>query len=68
MCRRGEQRAGVVVSGILDIVETGLSIRTALDSSGGDGSAVIAGHVTELVDIDQVFAGLPGEDRLARTA
>ncbi|WP_374454910.1 chemotaxis protein CheA [Nocardioides sp.] len=68
VCRRGEQRAGVVVSGILDIVETNLSIRTALDSSGGDGSAVIAGHVTELVDIDQVFAGLPGEDRLARTA
>jgi two-component system chemotaxis sensor kinase CheA len=68
VCRRGEQRAGVVVAGILDIVETNLSIRTALDSSGGDGSAVIAGHVTELVDIDQVFAGLPGEDRLARTA
>jgi two-component system chemotaxis sensor kinase CheA len=68
VCRKGEQRAGVVVSGILDIVETNLSIRTALDSSGGDGSAVIAGHVTELVDIDQVFAGLPGRDRLARTA
>lgn len=68
VCRKGEQRAGVVVSGILDIVETNLSIRTALDSSGGDGSAVIAGHVTELVDIDQVFAGLPGHDRLARTA
>jgi len=68
VCRKGEQRAGVVVAGILDIVETNLSIRTALDSSGGDGSAVIAGHVTELVDIDQVFAGLPGHDRLARTA
>jgi two-component system chemotaxis sensor kinase CheA len=68
VCRKGEQRAGVVVAGILDIVETTLSIRTALDSSGGDGSAVIAGHVTELVDIDQVFAGLPGHDRLARTA
>ncbi|MET0523993.1 MAG: chemotaxis protein CheA [Nocardioides sp.] len=68
VCRKGEQRAGVVVAGILDIVETNLAIRTSLDSSGGDGSAVIAGHVTELVDIDQVFAGLPGHDRLARTA
>ncbi|WP_310250693.1 chemotaxis protein CheA [Nocardioides sp. BE266] len=68
VCRKGEQRAGVVVAGILDIVETDLAIRTALDSSSGDGSAVIAGHVTELVDIDQVFAGLPGHDRLARTA
>jgi two-component system chemotaxis sensor kinase CheA len=68
VCRKGEQRAGVVVAGILDIVETDLAVRTALDSSGGDGSAVIAGHVTELVDIDHVFAGLPGHDRLARTA
>lgn len=68
VCRKGDQRAGVVVAGILDIVETTLTVRTALDSSGGDGSAVIAGHVTELVDIDQVFAGLPADDHLARTA
>ena len=68
VCRKGDQRAGVVVAGILDIVETTLAVRTALDSSGGDGSAVIAGHVTELVDIDQVFAGLPSDDHLARTA
>ena len=69
VCRKGEQRAGVVVAGILDIVETDARPSAPrLDSSGGDGSAVIAGHVTELVDIDQVFAGLPGRDRLARTA
>ncbi len=42
VCRRGEQRAGVVVSEILDIVETALDTRTPLDSTGGDGSAVVS--------------------------
>ncbi|MCF6378412.1 chemotaxis protein CheA [Nocardioides KLBMP 9356] len=68
VCRQGEQRAGVVVAAILDIVETTLDTRTPLDSTGGAGSAVVSGHVTELVDISQVFAGLPSADRLARTA
>ncbi|CAM3928962.1 chemotaxis protein CheA [Nocardioides zeicaulis] len=67
VCRQGEQRAGVVVSAIHDIVETALDTRTPLDSTGGDGSAVVSGHVTELVDIAQVFAGLPA-DRLAWSA
>ncbi|WP_268932175.1 chemotaxis protein CheA [Nocardioides okcheonensis] len=68
VCRQGEQQAGVVVNAILDIVEATLDARTPLDSTGGDGSAVVSGHVTELVDIAQVFAGLPSGDRLAWSA
>lgn len=67
VCRQGDQRAGVVVAAIHDIVETALDTRTPLDSTGGAGSAVVSGHVTELVDIAQVFAGLPA-DRLAWSA
>lgn len=67
VCRQGEQRAGVVVTAILDIVEAALDVRTPLDSTGSAGSAVVSGHVTELVDIAQVFAGLP-VDRLAWSA
>jgi two-component system, chemotaxis family, sensor kinase CheA len=52
VCRIDERLVGVVVTGILDIVEDELAVRTHLDTAGHDGSAVIGGHVTELVDID----------------
>jgi two-component system chemotaxis sensor kinase CheA len=42
---------GLVVTSILDIVEEELAVRSHLDTGGHRGSAVVAGHVTELVDV-----------------
>ncbi len=53
VCRSNDRVVGVVVASILDIVEEELSVRSALDTGGHLGSAVVAGHVTELVDIER---------------
>ncbi|MGN6132550.1 MAG: chemotaxis protein CheA [Nocardioidaceae bacterium] len=58
VCRSAGQRIGVVVAGILDIVEDDLTVRTHLDTAGHQGSAVVSGHVTELVDIDGAVSSL----------
>jgi two-component system chemotaxis sensor kinase CheA len=58
VCRSAGRRVGVVVAGILDIVEDDLAVRTHLDSTGHQGSAVVDGHVTELVDIDAAVGSL----------
>ncbi len=68
VCRQGDRRAGVVVADILDIVDTDLATLTPLGSTSQSGSAVVDGRVTELVDIDLVFSGLPRDGQLARTA
>jgi len=67
VCRSQGQLVGVVVAGIVDIVATDLTVRTSLDTTGQAGSAVVNGHVTELVDIDRAAAGVL-DTRLARTA
>lgn len=67
VCRSGETLIGVVVGGIVDIVATDLAVRTSLDTTGGSGSAVVAGHVTELVDVDTAAAAVLGA-ALTRTA
>jgi two-component system chemotaxis sensor kinase CheA len=61
VCRSGSFLVGIVVAGILDIVEEELSVRTHLDTGGQNGSAVVDGLVTELVDIAHVTASIdPG--------
>ena len=55
VCRSNDRMVGVVVSAILDIVEEELSVRSPLDTGGHFGSAVVAGHVTELVDIERAI-------------
>ncbi len=56
VCHHDGRTVGVVVTSILDIVEEELSIRSHLDTGGHQGSAVVAGHVTELVDIEHAIA------------
>ncbi|GAB2748332.1 chemotaxis protein CheW [Nocardioides pakistanensis] len=61
VCRSGDSLIGIVVAGILDIVEEELSVRSHLDTGGHNGSAVVDGLVTELVDIDRVIGSIdPG--------
>jgi len=67
VCRSGEQLVGVVVNHIVDIVEEELSVRTPLATTGHDGSAVVAGHVTELVDVDRAVSQIDAR-LLARSA
>ena len=47
---------GFVVAEIHDIVEEELAVRTQLDSGGHQGSAVVGGHVTELVDVERAVS------------
>jgi two-component system chemotaxis sensor kinase CheA len=58
VCRSGAGRVGVVVGSVHDIVEEDLSVRSGLGSAGHDGSAVVAGRVTELVDLDHAVRTL----------
>jgi two-component system chemotaxis sensor kinase CheA len=58
VCRSNDQVIGVVVTSILDIVEEELSVRSTLDTGGHLGSAVVAGHVTELVDIQRAVCAV----------
>lgn len=58
VCHAGEHLIGVVVAQIVDIVASDLAVRSSLDSGGDHGSAVIHGHVTELVDVDNVAASI----------
>jgi two-component system chemotaxis sensor kinase CheA len=55
VCHSNGRAVGVVVNAILDIVEEELAVRSHLDTGGHHGSAVVTGHVTELVDIDQAI-------------
>ena len=57
VCRSGAGRVGVVVSSVHDIVEEDL-VRSGLGSAGHDGSAVVAGRVTELVDLEHAVRTL----------
>jgi len=47
----GEQAVGVVVDSVLDIVEERLTVESHQDRHGMRGSAVIAGRVTDVVDL-----------------
>jgi two-component system chemotaxis sensor kinase CheA len=58
VCRSRDRAIGVVVTSILDIVEEELAVRSALDTGGHLGSAVVAGHVTELVDIERAVCAV----------
>ncbi|WP_148574233.1 chemotaxis protein CheA [Nocardioides caldifontis] len=55
VCHSGGRIIGVVVNAILDIVEEELAVRSHLDTGGHHGSAVVSGHVTELIDIDRAI-------------
>ncbi|WP_308909267.1 chemotaxis protein CheW [Pseudokordiimonas caeni] len=57
----GDYTMGLVVDRILDIVEDKLEVRLASARQGVVGSAIIAGHATEVIDVayylDLAFAG-----------
>jgi two-component system chemotaxis sensor kinase CheA len=58
VCQRQGQLIGFVVHAILDIVEAEVSVRSAIDTGGRRGSAVVSGRVTELVDVEHALAGV----------
>ncbi len=58
VCRSATGTVGVVVTSILDIVEEQLDVHSHLDTGGHRGSAVVSGHVTELVDLERAVARL----------
>ncbi len=61
VCQHRGRLVGFVVERIHDIVEDELAVRTHLDTGGHQGSAVVGGHVTELVDVEQAVSAIdPG--------
>jgi two-component system chemotaxis sensor kinase CheA len=58
VCGHGGALVGFVVRSILDIVDAELNVRSALDSGGRLGSAVVSGSVTELVDVAHAVGAL----------
>ena len=56
VCQHNGLLVGLMVDQILDIVEEELAVRTQLDSGGHQGSAVVGGHVTELVDVERAVS------------
>ncbi len=52
---QGERRIGVRVECILDIVEESIAVRTRTARPGLLGSAVIAGRVTDFIDLRHLF-------------
>lgn len=58
VCEHQGVLIGFVVHEILDIVDAHLDVRSPLDTGGHLGSAVVAGRVTELVDVARAVAGL----------
>jgi two-component system chemotaxis sensor kinase CheA len=61
VCQHGGHTVGFVVTEIHDIVEEELAVRTPLDSGGHQGSAVIDGHVTELIDVEHAICAVNPE-------
>ena len=60
---------GLVVHQILDIVEDGLEVKSPATRAGVQYSAVIAGHVTELLDVPALLrAGLVDAEALSAVA
>lgn len=61
----GEHNLGLVVDGILDIVESAVEVQAHARRLGVLGAAVLQGRVTEMLDIDACLArirgGAPGE-------
>ncbi|MBO9521516.1 MAG: chemotaxis protein CheA [Nocardioidaceae bacterium] len=58
VCEHQGVLVGFVVHQILDIVDAHLDVRSPVDTGGHLGSAVVAGRVTELVDVARAVSGL----------
>jgi two-component system chemotaxis sensor kinase CheA len=58
--RLGERQVGVMVEGIVDIVEDGLEVTGPSTRRGVSATAVLAGRVTELFDTEAVYSRLEG--------
>jgi len=61
VCQHRGQLVGFVVAEIHDIVEDELAVRTHLDTGGHQGSAVVGGHVTELIDVERAVSAIDPE-------
>lgn len=57
----GAARIGIVVDEIVDIIEEAISIRARSDSAGLLGSAVLGGHVTDLLDLRHIISRVRGD-------
>lgn len=68
VCQHRGQLFGFVVAQVLDIVEDALAIRSHLDTGGNLGSAVVNGHVTELLNIDAALSGMLAPEDLGDVA
>ncbi|HTX01506.1 MAG TPA: chemotaxis protein CheW, partial [Acidimicrobiales bacterium] len=68
-----ERPMGIVVDSVVDIVEEQTQLDTDTARSGTLGSLVVAGHITDLIDIDALALGLgrarqPGGETARRAA
>jgi two-component system chemotaxis sensor kinase CheA len=57
----GSHQVGLVASEILDIVEEVLEVRHVGEDAGLQGSAVVQGRVTDLLDVQSVIRSTIGE-------
>lgn len=55
VCGRGDDRVGLLVDGVVDIVSEELSVDRQTRRGAITGSAVVAGHVTDLVNVAQLL-------------
>jgi two-component system chemotaxis sensor kinase CheA len=51
-------RIGLLVDGIIDIVEEAISLTKVSVANGIVGSAIISGHVTDFLDLGAVFSSV----------
>jgi two-component system, chemotaxis family, sensor kinase CheA len=61
VCQHKGRLVGFIVAEIHDIVEDELAVRTHLDTGGHQGSAVVGGHVTELIDVERAVSAIDPE-------
>lgn len=67
VCSDGERSVGLVVDRILDIVETKLEITRDSTRPGIHGSAVVQGHMTDLLDVPAVVRAANERTSLSAT-
>jgi hypothetical protein len=66
VCRNGGADVGLVVDEILDIVEERVFTPHPASHHGLLGSAVVAGQVTDFLDLDALIQPQPADESLAR--
>ena len=65
---REDRSVGVLVDEIVDIIETTVATDLAAAGDGSAGSLIIAGHATELIDVDFFWRQAMGAEAVATAA